>query len=79
MTWKAKGFPGGSDGKIIHLQRRRLGLDPWVGKILWRREWQPTAVFLPGEFHGKGILVGYTELSNFHSAIESIVLVGYLG
>ena len=24
--------------------------DPWVGKIPWRREWQPTPVFLPGEF-----------------------------
>ena len=26
--------------------------DPWVGKIPWRRKWQPTAVFLPEEFHG---------------------------
>ena len=25
--------------------------DPWVGKILWRRKWQPTTVFLPGQFH----------------------------
>ena len=25
--------------------------DPWVGKFLWRRDWQPTPVFLPGEFH----------------------------
>ena len=28
------------------------GFDPWVGKIPWRREWLPTPVFLPGEFHG---------------------------
>ena len=28
---------------------RRLGFSPWVGKIPWRREWQPTAVFLPGK------------------------------
>ena len=27
--------------------------DPFVGKIRWRREWQPTPVFLPGEFHGE--------------------------
>ena len=27
----------------------RPGFDPWVGKILWRRAWQPTPVFLPGE------------------------------
>ena len=28
---------------------KRCGLDPWVGKIPWRRAWQPTPVFLPGE------------------------------
>ena len=27
--------------------------DPWVGKIPWRRKWQPTPVFLPGESHGQ--------------------------
>ena len=32
--------------------------DSWVGKIPWRREWQPTPVFLPGESHGQRILVG---------------------
>ena len=31
----------------------------WVGKTPWRRKWQPTPVFLPGEFHGQGSLVGY--------------------
>ena len=30
-----------------------LGFSPWVGKIPWRREWQPTPVFLPGESHGQ--------------------------
>ena len=35
------------------LQCRRHGLDPWVGKILWRWEWLPTPDFLPGEFHGE--------------------------
>ena len=33
--------------------------DPWVGKIPWRREWQPTPVFLPGKSHGQRSLVGY--------------------
>ena len=33
--------------------------DPWVRKIHWRREWLPTSVFLPGEFHGQRSLVGY--------------------
>ena len=31
---------------------RRPRFDPWGGKKPWRREWQPTPVFLPGEFHG---------------------------
>ena len=30
---------------------KRHGFDPWVGKILWRRAWQPIPVFLPIEFH----------------------------
>ena len=36
--------------------------DPWVGKIPWRRVWQPTPVFLPGESHGQRSLVGYKGL-----------------
>ena len=39
---------------------RRLGFDPWVRKIPWRREWQPTLVFLPGRSHGQRNLVGYS-------------------
>ena len=31
---------------------KRYRFDPWVRKIPWRREWQPTPVFLPAEFHG---------------------------
>ena len=31
----------------------RPGIDPWVGKILWRRAWLPTPVLLPGESHGQ--------------------------
>ena len=40
------------------------GIDPWVGKIPWRREWQLTPVFLPGEFHGQRNLVGYSTLGH---------------
>ena len=36
------------------------GFDPWVRKIIWRREWQPTPVLLPGESHGQKSLVGYS-------------------
>jgi len=38
---------------------QKTGFDPWVGKILWSREWLPTPVFLPGEFHGT-FLAGYS-------------------
>ena len=37
---------------------RDVGLIPWVGKIPWRRAWQLTPVFLPGEPHGQKILPG---------------------
>ena len=42
----------------VCLQCRRPGLNPWVGKTPWRRKWQPTPVFLPGEFHEQRSLVG---------------------
>ena len=41
--------------------QRRPGFHPWVGKTPWRREWQPTPVFLPGESHGQRSLVGYSS------------------
>ena len=34
-------------------QCRRPRFDPWVGKLPWRKEWQPTPVFLTGHFHGQ--------------------------
>ena len=34
--------------------------DPCVGKIPWRKAWQPTPVFLPGESHGQRSLAGYS-------------------
>ena len=33
--------------------------NPWVGKITWRRKWQPTTVFLLRKFHGQRSLAGY--------------------
>ena len=42
----------------ICLQCKGPMFDPWVGKIPWRREWLPTPVLLPGEFHGQRSLVG---------------------
>ena len=61
--YSTKGLPGGASSKEPSCQCRRCkrwGCDPWVGKILWRRKWQPTPVFLPGQFHGQRNLVGYS-------------------
>ena len=54
------GLPWWLRGWSICLQCGRPGFDPWVGKIPWRRRWQPTPVFLPGESHGERSLVGYS-------------------
>ena len=46
------GFPGGASGKEPACQCRRhkrCGFDHWVQKIPWKKVWQPTPVFLPGE------------------------------
>ena len=41
-------------------QCSRRGFDPWVGKTPWRRKWQPSQVFLPGEFHRQRSVTGYS-------------------
>ena len=53
------GFPGGSEVKASASNAGGPGSIPGVGKIPWRRKWQPTLVFLPGESHGQRSLVGY--------------------
>ena len=53
------GFPRQLSGRESVCQYRRRRFDPWVGKILWRRKWQPVLVFLPGKSHGQRNLVGY--------------------
>ena len=54
------GFPGGS---VVKKNPPAIagesGFDPWVGKIPWRRAWQPTSVSFPGESHGQRSLAGY--------------------
>ena len=61
-----RSFPRGSDCKDC-LQCRRLRFDPWVGKILWRKEWQSLPVFLLGKLHG---LAG-TSWATVHGVTES--------
>ena len=57
----AAGFSGGS---VVKTPPAKAGDSRDVGsiwKILWRRKWQPTPVFLPGKFHGQRNLVGYSS------------------
>ena len=52
------GFPVRLSGRELACQCRRLGFEPWVRKIPWRRNQLPTPIFLPGEFHGWRSLAG---------------------
>ena len=53
------GFPGGSEGNEFAYYAGDPGSIPGSWKIPWRRKWQPTLVFLPGESHGQRSLVGH--------------------
>ena len=55
------GFSGGSAIKYL-LAMQKVGFDPWVRKIPWRRKWQPTPAFLPGESHGQRSLAGLQSM-----------------
>ena len=73
----AVGFLGGSSGnKQTNKQTKptyqcsnpkKLRFILWVGRIPWRRAWQPTPVFLPRESHGQRGLVGYSPWSRTES------------
>ena len=64
---------------------RRHEFDPWVGKAPWRRKWQPSPVFLPGESHGQRSLAGYspqghkswTRLSNWTTTTAYTPKIGF--
>ena len=56
------GVPGGSDDK-------ESACNAGDAKVLWRRKWQPTPVFLPGKSHGQGSLVVYHPLGSKESDI----------
>ena len=79
------GFLGSAVGRESACQCRRhkrCGFHPWVGKIPWRRKWQPTPVLLPGKSHGWRSLGSYshrvsksqTRLSSTQTHVPSIVL-----
>ena len=85
-----QGFPWWLRWKRIYPQWGRQGFDPWVRKIFWRREWQPTPVFLlenpidRGAWWATvhGVTKSWTQLSDLHFilllySIQSAVTSGY--
>ena len=62
----------------IHLQCRRSGFTPWVGKNPWENKWQPTPGFLSGEPQGQRSQAGYrvaeTRLSNLGCTHEDNIV-----
>ena len=86
-----RGFPGVPSGKEPTCQCRRCkrrGFDPWAWEIPWRRAWQRSPVFLPGESHRQRSLEGYnpwgrkesdtTEPESTHKHLSDTVLSIYL-
>ena len=68
------GGPSGKEPACQCRTHKRCGFDPWVGKIPWRRAWQPIPVFLPGESHGQGSLADY-----LHGVTKSQIRLERLG
>ena len=61
-----KNLPG-NEGDL-----KRCRFNPWVGKIPWRRVWQPTPEFLPGESHGQRSLVVYSPWDHKESDMTAV-------
>ena len=53
-----------------NIMRHRF--NPWVGRIAWRRAWQPTPVLLPGESHGQRSLEGYSPWGHKESDMTEV-------
>ena len=66
VCWIPLGFPGGARGKepfgqCGRYKRHEFNLWVCLGKIPWRRKWQPTLVVLAGESYGQRNLAGYSQ------------------
>ena len=61
--YQIRGFSGGPSDKQPHLpmqETQEMLARSWVRKIPWRRKWQPTPEFWPGESHGQRSLESYS-------------------
>ena len=64
LRWISQGSLNAKES-ACNVGRHRF--NSWVGKIPWRRKWQPTSVFLPGEFLGDRSLAGPSPWSHKES------------
>ena len=70
-----QGLPGGTSGKEPAYQckrHKRFRFDPQVGKMPWKRAWQATLAFSPGESHGQRSLVDYSPQGHKESDITEV-------
>ena len=64
LRWYSVKEPPANAGDLRNMglkkKKKKYGFDPWVGKIPWRRAWQPIPVLLPVLSHGQRSQEGYT-------------------
>ena len=68
-----------SDDKESTCNVGDLGSIPGLGRFPWRKEWLPTPVFLPGEFHGQRNLAGYSPWGRKELNMTNTSLSGVSG
>ena len=74
------GSPNSKEPTCQCRRHKRCGFSPWVGKIPWRKAWQTTPLFLPGESHGQRKLTwGHkesdeTEATSQHAGTDFVRL-----
>ena len=88
VTYGVPRWLSGKESSCQCRRYRRLGFDPWVGRIPWSRKWQPTPVVLPGRSHGQRSLMGYgpwghnkswTRLKRLNSSVDIVACIQHYG
>ena len=72
-------FPGSSDDQVSASNVGDPGSVPGLERFPWRRKWQPTPVLLPGKFHGRRSLVGYSPWDRKESDTTADLVVRISG
>ena len=70
IKWSKPRWCSDKESACQSRRQKRHRFNTWVGKIPWRRKWQPTPVLLPGESHGQRSLVGYSPWGHENSQTQ---------